>query len=343
MRILILAPLVFALLGGPDPGPVPDSDDLGMGLRPTLQCGGRKRMDKWDAERETRLIERAEKAISGATHRLGAQLGAREYEGRREVWVAAQGRWEACLGGLRPVGATCAAAAARSPTLCAYAPWGAGVSRCHDLVDAARSLEGGGPPLDAEHGLTPEMCTQGDILASLVTSARQRCDGLLWREAIRSNDPGWCDRIGDSARRAACLAVYAVSPDLCPPPGPEEWGVLLDRGCRDATLDPGWEPETTGEWDGIRLRFSLLNMFMAIGRCVATVDVVGERGSRRVSTAWFTLGAAEAHETVAVTPVDIALRPASASDRIRVETSCSWALDDPGHGKEWGVMGFVAW
>ncbi|MFH1531994.1 MAG: hypothetical protein ABIK09_14815 [Pseudomonadota bacterium] len=334
--------LLVGLLGGPDPDPVPAADGLGMGPRPTNQCGGRKRIEKWDAERELRLTERANKAISRFAHGVGARLGAGEYEGRLAAWRAARSRWSDCVDGLRPVETVCAAVAARRAELCVYAPWEA-TAGCLELVEAARDLEHGGPPLQSMDTLTPGTCARGGILLSTIPAAQGRCDGILWREAIRTNEPRWCDALLDPARRTACLAVYSASPDLCPGPGPQEAGVLLDRRCRDATLDPGWAPEITGEWGGVRLRFSLVNAFPSAGRCRTTVALQGAGGTRRVNLPWFPLAPAEAEETVAVTPVDVALQPASPSDRIDIETTCSWALEEPGKGKERGVMGLIAW
>ncbi len=342
MRILMVLPLLLTLLDGPGPDPIPGTDDLGMGPRPTAQCGGLKRMKKWDAERELRLNERANKGLSGFVHAVGQHLSTGEYQGRRAVWTAARDRWEACVEGLRPSEVVCAAVAARRAELCVYASWEA-ASRCIELVEAARELELGGPPLPAVDTLTPEICARGGILLSTIPSAQERCDGILWREAIRINDPRWCDTLRDPTRRVACLAVYAGSPELCPAPRPEEAGLLLDRSCRNATLNPGWIPEITGEEDGVRLRFSVLNAFPVPGRCVATVELHGAQGTKRLELPWFELAPAEAHQTVEVTVVDVNLYPITSSDGARIEPSCIWALEEPGHGKEWGVMGLIAW
>jgi len=343
VRVLFALPLLFALTGGAGPDPVPEADGLGMGPRPTLQCGGRKRMDKWDAERELRLTEKANKAIAGFAHSLGWRLGTGEYEGRLAAWRAARTLWSACINGLQPAEAICAAAAARRTELCAYASWDEATTRCLDLVEAARELEHGGPPLDTGDSLTAETCARGGILLSTIPSAQERCDGILWLEAIRTNDPRWCDALLDPPRRTACLAVYSGDPDLCPAPGTGEAGVLFDRPCRDATLDPGWAPEVTGEWDGVRLRFSLQNAFPTAGRCVATIELRGAGGTRSVNLPWFDLAPAEAEGTVIVTVVDVALNPVAASVEVGVKPSCVWALEEPGHGKEWGVMGLIAW
>ena len=347
MGILIAVSLLIPLLGGP--GPDPDRDELGMAPRPTLRCGGRKRMAKWDAAREVRLNERANKAVGGWAGDLGSRLGAGEYDGRLALWRSARDRWQACRAGLRPLEATCVAVAARRPGLCAYATWGEGGARCRELVAAALVLERGGPPLDPEGGLTPEVCATGGRFLAQMPLARMNCDGLLWQEAIRTNEPGWCDTIDvendidGSDRRAACLAVFAASPDLCPGPGSLQNGVLLDRACRDETLDPGWTPELSGESDRVRMRFALMSVSPLHARCAATITVRGAEGERRVSTAWFDLHPAEAAETVAATPVEVILSPASLIDDFDIETTCRWSLDEPGHGKAEGVMGLIGW
>jgi len=214
-------------------------------------------------------------------------------------------------------------------------------------VAAVLALERGGPPLDIEGGLTPEACAIGDRVLTRFSLVRAHCDSLLWREAIRANEPGWCDTmdvdLDDSNRRAACLAVFAASPDLCPAPDADQIGVLLDRACRDKTLDPGWTPEVVGESDGVRLRFAVMNAFPLYARCTATISVRDARGERQVTTAWFDLHPAEFAETVEATPVEVILSPASPTDEFEVETACRWSLDDPGHGKAEGVIGLIGW
>ncbi len=341
MRVLMMLPLLATLLGGPDPEPLPlDHLDLGMGPRPTLQCGGRKRMEKWDREREVRLDERANKSLSRFAHGLGARLGSGEFEGRRGAWATARATWGSCVDRLQPKDAVCVAAASRRPELCAYAPREDASGRCAELAAAARALERGGPPVAVDGELTPETCARGGLLLGAIPGAPERCDGALWREAIRTNDPGWCDALADPSRRRGCLAVYTASPDLCPAPGKGAHGVLMDRDCRNETLDPGWAAEVIPEGDGgARVRFSVLNAFTTSGRCVARVAV----GQDVAMTGTFSLVPAEAAETVAVTPVEVALSRSPGGLDVNVDVTCTWALDEPGHGKELGVMGWVAW
>lgn len=346
MRVLMAAvmPLLMTLLGGPDPEPPPGAPlDLGMGPRPTLQCGGQKRMEKWDRERSLRLDERANKALSRFVHATGSRLGENEYDERRASWRAAQTKWASCVGGLPRLDAVCVAVAARRPELCVYALGGEDAGRCVELADAARVLERGGPVPPVEESLTPEACARGGLLLSAFSGGAARCARVLWSEAIRSNDPGWCDGLAEPSQRQACLAVYTASPELCPGPVMEADGVLLDRVCRDATLDPGWPPETIPEGGAARLRFAVLNAFTLPARCVARVSVGQDVAIEVAMTATFPVVPAEASETVAVTPVEATLSRYLGPADVDIDVTCTWALEEPGHGKEFGVMGLIAW
>ena len=343
MGVFLVISLLVPLMIEPGPGHKLEAAELGMRPRPTLRCGGRMMMERWDAERELRLNEWANNAVSGWAHDLGTRLGEGKHDSRRALWRSAWDRWQACRVGLRPRSATCVAVAARRPGLCAYAQWGEGAAQCRELVAAVLALAWGGVPPGPEGGLTPEACVAGGRVLTWFPFARENCDSLLSREAIRTNEPGWCDTMDDSERRAACLAVFAASPNLCPAPESCEDGVLLDRACRDKTLDPGWTPEVTGESDGVRLRFAVMNAFPLHARCAATIRVRNARGERHVTTAWFDLHPAEYAETVEVTPFDVILSPASPTDDFEVETTCRWSLDEPGHGKAECVMGLIAW
>jgi len=300
-------------------------------------------MDKWDAERELRLNERADKAVSGFVHAVGNRLGLAEHAWRRALWSAAWERWRTCLEGLRPVDSVCAAVAARRPALCTFTTQRGGAARCRDLAAAARALERGGPLPEADGRLTPSLCIQGGILGTLFPFARGRCVGLVWREAIRTNEPAWCDALHEPSRRAACLAVYAAAPDLCPAPEAGEAGLLLDGRCREATLDSLLSPEVTEESGVVKLRFALLNAFPTPASCVAHVEVRTGGGVVSTTTGHFPLIPAVSAETVAVTQVALALRPAFPSDAVTVKVTCSWALEEPWYSDERDLMGLVAW
>jgi len=334
-------------------------DELGMPPRPTLECGGRDAVRRWERERFLRRTERAREQLSPFVHYIGDRLSAGFHGTVGALHVARLEAFEACLDEEPARALTCVAAVKRRPAICAHRGGAfaracsvaavalAGVLdgdhlRCAELTEpplrrlCERAVMGRpersvGCPKDDRfcHVLTvlnADVCRAGWRIIQTIQPSREICSWVMLVELLREDPMRSCDTM-PAPLRDLCRGVLSGDPDTCPEQAPHNGAAVMARRCRNARVLVSELPLDQTEYsNGVIFSVPLMNSFSVAAACRLTARLSeGDRVRFEAVSEPFTLAGQDAvGDTELLVSKRFRMAPAKGGLELSVAVDCAW-------------------
>ena len=366
----ILFAMVFVLVAGApatsaDDPPELVFDELGMLPRPTMECGGKDAIQRWETERLLRRTNRARDRLSAFAHAVCDRLSAVKFEAIAAMHRKRLAAFDDCIQEAPLLDQTCVAVAFQRPELCSLKATPEIERACRLVVATVASVREGNPmrcadlskphlrrlcervalgnpersilcPVD-DYGckyltfLNLDICRIWWPLSAWVPQSATVCRWAVLVEALRLDSGLDCEGV-PTMLRDLCRAVVGKDPSACPPQRFVETfgGVALARGCRNAQVPtPEITTDQVAYGNGVILSIPLFNAFLTAAVCRVTVRLSADgRVQTEATSEPFTLQPDGGHNGSLLTVKRFRMAPAPAGLEVDVTSDCVWAAGE---------------
>ncbi|MFH1531996.1 MAG: hypothetical protein ABIK09_14825 [Pseudomonadota bacterium] len=339
-------------------------DALGMPPRPTMDCGGRDAIQRWENERLVRRNRQARERTWEALYRITGRIQDMSNVVLEATHRSRRAVFESCVSGEPLMDLTCLAATRRRPELCKVKNHPAFYRGCQVSVTAIMAaLEGdhlrcaelkdshlrrlcerttlGRPERSigcaADDGtchtltlLNLDVCRRAWPLIESIPPLLLICRWRVLAEALRVDPALSCETVPVPVREI-CRAVVSGDPATCLTTPGEHGVAVLARRCRnEQVLVPEVPLDQVAYGKGVVISVPMINPFGTVAACRLTARLSeGDRVRFEATSEPFTLPPGLWGEAVdALHLKRFRMDPADVGLDLSVTADCAWAPSD---------------